>query len=690
MQKSRFSYYFQGISFLGIYWATSCGLFGLFRLLFLLRFGSVVDWETQWPDVWEAFWVGFKFDSKVISTAMAPLLALQLVCLSFVSLSKIWQTIAFYYCSFLLVLFYIFQVTDQAYYNYFQNHIDIHIFGFLEDDTWATITSMWSEFPVLRLTLFTISICFLGIWLLYKLTRYTKNISVPIRNIALQFCFIFFCILFSVINMRGSLGIFPLTRDDLSISHNQFLNFLASNGIFGFFDAWMARKKSQYTADMGYTLSKYQFTGVEKAFQVCCQTNDNSKIQNIKEHLYRNLGNNYYPTPQKKKQGLANYHVVFIIMESWSGYYLKLHSPQMDLLGSLKDHLSDLIHFHNFFSSANGTVHSLENLLIANPDGSLIQTKYANIPFRSALARPFQQQGYQTHFITSGKLHWRNMNMFLPHQGFGMQTGKAFLETYYKNSKNNEWGVFDEYIYDYVYELLSKTSQPQFITTLSTTNHPPYQIPEDYKAAPVTITPQVAKRMLKDEAITKHLFITFQYANDALGRFISKIRNSKLRDNTIIAITGDHNTWALFNYKQDELHWRYAVPFMLYLPPKLKQKVYIEEQRFGSHLDILPTLHALAIPQAKISSVGNNLLSHKKLYFYGKNNGSGWAINHHGAAKFFHKPEYYKWSNQKHQALQGTSETPALKYLRRKAQADNVILNYSIFEDIKKKYPQAK
>ena len=689
MRTTRFSYYFQGFLFIGSYWGIACFIFAVFRLSFLLRFGDFTELQAYWPDIFEAFWVGFRFDSKIIAIGLAPLILLQLPCLVSLVLCRFWQRIALYYGIILAILFCLFQISDQFYYTYFQNHIDIRAFGLIEDDTWATIASMWDEIPLLRLIFGLIAIAALTIWLLPKLAHKVKKFPSPIQHILWQILFVFIYISFVVLNIRGTLRTFPLGRDDLSISHNQFLNFLAGNGIFTFFDAWKLRNESRYTSDMNYVLSKYEMKNVEQAWEICCKKAGNRlQRKDISTALYRSRKSSAFAGALNSVQK-PNYHVLFIIMESWSGYYFKLHTPQLNLLANLKEQMPNLIHFPNFFSSANGTAHSLENIFIANPDGSLIQTKYANIAFRSAFARPFQEQGYATYFITSGKLHWRNLNGFLPRQGFNTLIGKAFLESHYANAENNEWGVFDEYIYNYAFEVLSKAKQPVLLTTLSTTHHPPYQVPKNYKAAPLTIPPYLEKKLIKDKPIAKRALLAFQYANDALGKFIAKIRQSHLKDKTIIALTGDHNTWALLNYNQDELHWKYAVPFFLYLPPALKSELHINEQRFGSHKDILPTLHALAIPQAKIISIGNNLLSKKELEFYAKNN-SGWAMNRHGSVKFFHGAEYYQWANrkkEKFERLEGSPSTPALKRLRRKAQAENTLLNYSIFHDINEAYP---
>ena len=710
--KTRRNYYFQGLVLLWSYWLASCTVFLLFRFIFLLRFGNFEQLLEYWPDIFEAFWVGFKFDSKVISIALVPFIVIHILLLVSRWLSHYWQRGVPYFLALLTFVFYTFLFIDQLYYSYFQNHIDIHAFALLEDDTTAILISAWREFPLLRNILLLLGVYGLSTWLLFCISRWSANLQNPLRKWSLQLGLGLFCILFSVLNIRGSLSVFPLTRDDQSISFNQFLNFLAYNGIFSFGDAWFSRQKNHYSTDMTHILHKYEHVSVDEAFknyypkkqtpnwsrsyasQKAVKKTDASKPKPeldpaIEEYLFRPLVTSSDATAPRRHDKNAQYHVLLIIMESWSSYYLQLHSSQLNLLGDLAKHMSELIHFTNFYSSANGTIYSLESIFLGNPDNTLIQSKYATLPFRTSIARPFKQQAYQTFFITSGKLHWRNLNTFLLPQGFDVLVGKAYLESYYEQAQNNEWGVFDEYIYNYAWETLNKAEKPVFITTLSTTHHPPYNIPKHYEIAPLRIPPQLKKDLLTEPSIAQRAFGAFQYANHALGVFLSKIRNSALRDKVIIAITGDHNTWALFNYDQTKFHWKYAVPLMLYLPPALKRQAHINHQRFASHIDILPTLHALAIPQAEVLRLGNDLLNTKEQYYFAYNN-AGWAFDQYGAVKTWGSPIYYKWDSRQRRKLQGASATPALQRLRKRTQAQNVLLNYIIRQSIAREYPKQK
>ena len=71
--------------------------------------------------------------------------------------------------------------------------------------------------------------------------------------------------------------------------------------------------------------------------------------------------------------------VVFIMMEGLSNYYINLHSAENNLLGSLEAQLNDCYVYRNFLPSYNGTIYSLENLLVGTPQSPLSQSKFQTV-----------------------------------------------------------------------------------------------------------------------------------------------------------------------------------------------------------------------------------------------------------------------------------------------------------------------
>ena len=104
---------------------------------------------------------------------------------------------------------------------------------------------------------------------------------------------------------------------------------------------------------------------------------------------------------------------------------------------------------------------------------------------------------------------------------------------------------------------------------------------------------------------------TFQYAADAFGRFLSRLKGSALGESTLVAATGDHQMRRLHTFA-GEYALNLGVPFYLYLPEKLRawNAPAYDPQRPGSHKDIFPTLFANSLSGAEYLHLGGrNMLA---------------------------------------------------------------------------------
>jgi phosphoglycerol transferase MdoB-like AlkP superfamily enzyme len=231
----------------------------------------------------------------------------------------------------------------------------------------------------------------------------------------------------------------------------------------------------------------------------------------------------------------------------------------------------------------------------------LSQSKYAYKNYYFSSVKPFKDNGYKSSYIYGDNTSWRNVGSFALNLGFDEILSGGIIK---KNFPRGPWGVYDEYLFDLVFETLSKTDNGNFIYVLTTTNHPPYTIPKEYNVLPLEV-PEKLKNNIQNLNEAKKRFASYQYSNEMLGRLVSKIKNSKYARNTIIAVTGDHN---FNNYNIENIFDKIRVPFYLYIPDTLKPKEY-DNTVFGSHLDIMPTLYNLSLSDTKYMSEGVDLFS---------------------------------------------------------------------------------
>lgn len=207
---------------------------------------------------------------------------------------------------------------------------------------------------------------------------------------------------------------------------------------------------------------------------------------------------------------------------------------------------------------------------------------------------------------------WENCNTALQTQGFGEIIGKYELQHQHPEYKNNHVGVYDHHLMDALLEQLQNNndSKPLFIMTMTTTNHPPFEMPNDITLTP--LNPRIftmSHWSEKPKALTKYLQ-GYQYENYALAKFMTKLKQSPYATNTIVFITGDHNMRAIFKYEtEEEIRWRNSVPLYIYLPDKWKKNVNkVNKETYGDHYDLIPTIAPFAFRSKEFPCFGKNLL----------------------------------------------------------------------------------
>lgn len=593
-------------------------LFGVFRFIYLLRFGEDDIFSNYSYDLVAAFITGIRFDTQILCYAFALIFLINF--LFFINKTKLHNTlIAFskvYSIVILIVLAFII-IVDHQFYTYFQTHINILVYGFMEDDTSAVMASVWSDHPVFKI-LFSFSLL---IFILYKVITkiysQQKTISKPLNRYAGIGLMILFIGMF-LLGIRGSIGIFPLQIDDSTVSENRFINSLTLNGLFTLEKAIEERNESNkpiYKVDVinnsGYNSLK------EIMSDYYSLPTDSFRSDNYLDYLFETTA-----VDSLLEQDPPN--VIFILMESFGGYYLNFHSEKLNLLGSLEEHLDDGVMFSNFLSSTQGTIYSLESIMINKDHPIISNTNRRFDSFKSSIAYPYVNAGYQTTFITGGKLGWRNLQDFIPNQYFKHAYGKATIIKNNPKAITNTWGVYDEYLFEDIFnqlELNPKT--PKLIYALSTSNHTPYELPSAYQPYPIELSDSLKNIIIANTDVAELNFRAYQYANDCLGKFLSKLKASRYGENTIVAVSGDHNSYALFPLNNSKIkeEYNHIVPFFLCIPEKYKKDLHINKNRYGSHKDIFPTLFNISLSNSTYFSLGNNLFDATKpdSLFYGIN-----------------------------------------------------------------------
>jgi len=668
LQPDKFGRFYDSLLKLIRIYLVGLVIFMVFRILLIWFFGNSDELSLYKKDLFKAFWVGYKFDTMALAYTMLLIAVFMLAGFlvparfnyqRFMNLLMRWYFVLSYFILIFLL------TTDFFFFKFFQSHFNLLVFGIVEDDTKAVLQSVWSDYPVIRLILMFIGIIFLLSWVFKRITEKRYNCKIKPLWAKVVFILLFSGIYF--LGLRGSVGVFPLEKDDITISPNNFINSIVPNGPFALIDAIADRENYSIDPDMGKTLQRYNFD------------NNRQVVESYLGKKLTGLGNPldslFSRTPKDPFLEQNPPNVIFILMESMSNYYLDFHSNSFNLLGSLEKELGNCLLYRNFLSCHNGTVHTLEGLVVDTPLTPLSQSKYFNHSFSTSCALPFVKKGYHTAFITGAKLGWRNLGKFVEKQYFQQVEGNSSIMEKVAGASESEWGVFDEFLFSRIFDCLSesaKNNQPAFIFGFTTSNHTPYVHPETYKPYPLIMPQSVVKVLRTNEEIARKNFTNYQYANDCLGKFIERVRNSPFGKNTIIAASGDHNTLQLFDFSDGQLLQKLSVPFVLYVPEQYRRNFSPDTRIFASQKDVFPTLFNLALSDARYANMGFNLFDHSisRDTHFGINAYTT-AFDDVGAVIVQNSPLFYKWSSPEERALKpvNQNEKPELTTLFEKAKA---------------------
>jgi phosphoglycerol transferase MdoB-like AlkP superfamily enzyme len=576
------------------------GVMSLFRVATLAIYAQPASWQS---DLMKAFWMGFRFDSVVIGYLIViPTLGLIAALHSRRKWGFHWfaRGIKPYYVTVFALVALILAV-DIKYYSYFQDHINIVVFGFFEDDTMALISTFWRNYPVIWYFAFAA----LGIWLIAKAVSrilVTEPLiqqpeKLPAWTMSLVSFILFCCVL---LLCRGSFGLFPLGQTDSVISKDPFINHLVSNGVHGLYRAVKLRRLENSRWDQN--IQNFGYSDIRQAFADFYQAPLDQVPASPLEMLRRQTPPNAWAEKTKP-------HVILLMMESFGTYWLKYQSADFNLLADFEKHIQEDFFLKNFLPSASSTTGSLSSILISSPQrpvgGFLTESQYLQVPFRSSPARVYARAGYETRFIYGGNPGWRDMNKFARYQGFEHVEGDVDIKTKLGEFKEvHDWGIYDEDLFRYVLTILKEAQKPQMIVVMTTTNHPPYQVPSTFKPPVQKIPDELAGRLNADRKLAEARFRTYLYSSQELARFMDAVKNSDLSSRTLVAATGDHN-FFLVPFADDQLLQRSSVPLYMYAPRELK--LQLSPATFGSHMDIFPTLYSLSLSEAEFHGLGVNL-----------------------------------------------------------------------------------
>ncbi|OXA93093.1 LTA synthase family protein [Flavobacterium hercynium] len=367
---------------------------------------------------------------------------------------------------------------------------------------------------------------------------------------------------------------FFITNNQAEWSSNRYNSEISKSGIYSFFAAF--RNNQMEYVDF------YTSINNDKAFKI---------IKNKLADRNSVYSTNNYAIHRKiidSVPSLENKNVVFILVESLSGSFLKEFGNKENITPFLDSLAQKSIFFEDLYATGTRTVRGMEAVTLCIPP----------TPGQSIVKRPdnqnlyticsiFKSRKYDCNFFYGGDGYFDNMNAYFGGNGFNIyDRGRgSVLSDAIKTTRNNiideevtfenAWGICDEDIFNKmlkVADLQYKNQKPFFNFVMTTSNHRPFTYPSGKIDIPSGTSRQGAVK----------------YTDFALKELFNKAKTKPWFKNTVFVIIADHCASSAGKDEIDVVN--YHIPaFIVNLPESQNQKI----AKQCSQIDLWPTLFSL-------------------------------------------------------------------------------------------------
>lgn len=388
-----------------------------------------------------------------------------------------------------------------------------------------------------------------------------RNLPLKDSSLLLKITVTTALILLLFMGARSSFGHRPINPAMMAFSTDHLLNDLTLNSSYSAIHAAL---------QMANDKSSEQFYGKMPDQQVI----DSVRASTL--HPQQAFNDPQYPTSAYKTasyKGKAK-NLVIILQESLGARYvgglggLPL-TPNLDAL------MQEGWNFENLYATGTRSVRGIEAVITGftpTPARAVVKLGKSQQNFFT-IADFLAKKNYHTQFIYGGESHFDNMKSFFLGNGF-----KEIIDApkFNKIDFEGSWGASDEDLFDQAdlaLTTLSKSQQPFFSLVFTSSNHSPYEFPDN------KITLYDKDKNTRNNAV--------KYADFALGKFFEKAKKSPYWQNTIFIVIADHDSRVAGASLVPIEHFR--IPGVI-LGEGVAHKL---DKRLTSHIDIAPTLLSL-------------------------------------------------------------------------------------------------
>ena len=367
---------------------------------------------------------------------------------------------------------------------------------------------------------------------------------------------------------------FFINNNQAEWSSNRYNSEISKSGIYSFFAAF--RNNQMKYVDFYTSIDNNNAFGIVR--KKLAQSNSN----------YTKNNNSIHRTITDSIPSLKNKNVVFVLVESLSGSFLKEFGNTENITPFLDSLAQKSIFFEDLYATGTRTVRGMEAVTLCIPP----------TPGQSIVKRPdnqnlytvcsvFKSRKYDCNFFYGGDGYFDNMNAYFGGNGFTIyDRGRgSVLSDKIKTVRNNinddevtfenAWGICDEDIFNKMLQVADaqyKNNKPFFNFVMTTSNHRPFTYPSGKIDIPSGTSREGAVK----------------YTDFALKELFKKAKTKPWFKNTVFVIIADH---CASSAGKDEIDVdNYHIPaFIVNLPENQNQKITQQ----CSQIDLWPTLFSL-------------------------------------------------------------------------------------------------
>lgn len=546
--------------------------FGIFRLLLVIVYMMTAEHEVAIDALLlKSFAIGLQFDTCVSCYLLAlPLLAVLTGYFAKIENKVYYKIVHIFTCTVFSVAFLI-SAADIPYFNYFFAHLNATVFSYFS--SFGFLVKMIVQEPAyLVFALLFAVVCFLYVLLM---NRYYKKVLLQKRKDIRYFKsvpFALLCVLLCCVGMRGRLAAkSPLRVGTAYHCDNAFLNYVGLNPSFT-----LLKSVEEYNKTANKPLQLVDGKTANEVWKRQMEAErENDRVLKLRK------GTN----------------VIVLIMESMSADKVGHFNAESRSTPSLDALIDASLCYERCYTAGIHTYNGLYSTLFAHPAlFSRHSMKATMIPQMCGLPNNFAARGYQTFYFTTHDAQFDNIAGFL----HANKVQKIISQSDYPSKQiKSTLGVSDHVMYEKAIEIINKRDKGKafFACLLSSSDHGPYILPTDIAFKPKS-------KELKQQMV--------EYADWAIGHFISLARKQDWFENTLFVLVADHG-YAKPGSKYEMPLSYHHTPMILYCPAQIPPQ---KDSCLALQIDITPTVLSMLFEDYGNNTLGVDLQRVVRQYAY--------------------------------------------------------------------------